>query len=178
MNALDSIISWRRYLRNRLHRVLQKAGWEALRLSVKIGAEDVSPVSLVQDLDFTLLCQCNSIERYALKIPDGKQRFKRSLLEHLPLDQDADAFSEMLHDHYSKIMDFIATLNAKDLDKTLEAPMFTDSVSVQWILEFGSFYEQSVSSRIITVLAMQNPVFRVPWPTSRFLKPVQKLDIH
>ena len=177
MNALESIINWRRYLRNRLHRVLQRAGWESLNMSVKIGAEDVSPVSLVQDLDFTLLCQCNSIERYALKVPENKQRFKRNILEHLPLDQGAEAFSEMLHDHYSVIMDFIATLTRKDLEKVLEAPMFKDSITVQWILEFGSFYEQSVSSRIITVLAMQNPVFRVPWPTTRFLKPVKKLEI-
>jgi len=177
MNALESIISWRRYLRNRLHRVLQRAGWDALNLAVKIGAEDISPVALVQDLDFTLLCQCNSIERYALKISDSRQRFRRSLLEHLPLDQGPDAFSDMLHEHYSMMMDFIGTLSLKDLDKTLEAPMFKDSVTVQWILEFGSFYEQSVSSRIITVLAMQNPVFRVPWPTTRFLKPVKKLDI-
>ncbi|MCD4653689.1 hypothetical protein K8T06_07105 [bacterium] len=177
MNPLESIISWRKYLRNRLHRVLQQTGWKSLNQSVKIGAEEVSPSALVQDLDFTLLCQCNSIERYALNIPDEEQRFRRNILEHLPLDQGPEIYSEKLHEHYSLTMDFIAELTEDDLSKVLKAPMFQDSITIQWLLEFGSFYEQSISSRVITVLSMQNPTFRVPWPTSRFLKPVKKLDI-
>jgi len=177
MNNLESIINWRRYLRNRLHRVLQRAGWESLNETVKIGAEEVSTVSLVQDLDFTLLCQCNSIERYALNIEDSDQLFRRNILEHLPLDQGPDIFAEKLHEHYMEIMNFISSLKKKDLNKVLKAPIFKDSITVQWLLEFGSFYEQSISSRIITVMTMQNPVFRVPWPTSRFMQPVKKMDI-
>lgn len=177
MNALESIINWRRYLRNRLHRVLQRGGWEALNRPVTLGGEEKSCISLVQDLDFTQLSHCHSIEQYALNVPDGTQRFRRNILEHLPRDQGPEVFAEKLQEHYSAMMEFIESLAIHDCDKCLDTPMFTGPITVQWLLEFGSFYEQSITSRVITLLSQQNPSLKVPWPTTMFLKPVKKLDI-
>jgi hypothetical protein len=177
MNALESIINWRKYLRNRLHRVLQRGGWELLNTSVFVGNENITPISLVQDLDFTQLSQCSSIERFALKLPENEQRFQKSFLEHLPTDQGSKIFAEKLHEHYSVMIEFISSISPKDCDKILETPNFKDVISVQWILEFGNFYEQSITSRIVSILAVQDPHFRVPWSTTQFLKPVKKLDI-
>ena len=177
MNALESIINWRRYLRNRLQRVLQRGGWDTMNRPVMMGNDSLIPVSLVQDLDFTLLSHCNSIERYALKIPEGSERFRKNVMEHLPLDQGPEKFSEKLYEHYSVIMEFIGSIPLSLCDKPLDAPSFQGTITVQWLLEFGSFYEQSITSRIITLLMQQDPTFKVPWPTTRFLQPVKKLDI-
>lgn len=177
MNALESIITWRRYLRNRLHRVLQRGGWEALNRPVMLGGQSKTGVSLVQDLDFTQLSHCHSIERFALKTPEDAQRFRRNVLEHLPQDQGPEVFAGKLQDHFAIMVEFIESLSARDCDKQLETPMFTGPITIQWLLEFGNYYEQSITSRIITILTQQDPTFRVPWPTTMFLKPVKKPEI-
>lgn len=171
MNSLESIISWRTYLRNRLHRVLQRAGWD--RLNSAAGEREESPIKLLLELDATQLSHCCSIERYALQSGETELVFGKTRVEPITVDRGPTAFSETFFAHYMMVMSFIESLSADDCLKTLETTLFSTPIHVQWLLEYGNFFEQSITSRIISMIQMKDPNFRVPWSTTCCLKPVK-----
>jgi hypothetical protein len=171
MNSLESIISWRTYLRNRLHRVLQRAGWDRLNHAAEDRGE--TPIKLLLELDAVQLSHCSSIEQYALKIGEAERVFGKNRVEPALVDRDPVVFSETFFAHFMMIMSFIGSLSEDDCLKKLETPFFSTPINVQWLLEYGNFFEQSITGRIIFLMQMKDPKFRVPWSTTCFLKTVK-----
>ncbi len=175
MSSLEAIIKWRGYLRNRLHRVLQRAGWNILNTPISMDNRQETPLDLVQKLDSAHWALCSSIERYALNLPEAEQQFRETTL--LPTQSGPEAFSELFFARFLKIMEFIGSLSRQDCNKLMETNAFSSSVTVQWILEYGCFYEQSVIDEIILSIKLEHPEFSAPWAMSQFMRPVTPPDI-
>ncbi len=175
MSSLEAIISWRRYLRNRLHRLLQRAGWEILNTPISMGDRQEAPIELVQKLDKVHLNICNSIERYAFKLPEAEQRFRK--IDYLPMDTGPVAFSEMFFKHYMMVTAFIESLKSQEWNSLLETKVSTAPVTVKWMVEYCCFYEQSIIDQLIMLIKVEHPEFHVPWAMSQYLRPVVSPDI-
>jgi hypothetical protein len=173
MRVTESILNWRLYLRNRLHRVLERAGWERLRKYGVIEGKKRRPIDLVLELEHVNRSLCCSIMQYAAVISDVGKYVENTQKNVLHSDMSSRDFCEVMFYNHQMITGFIRTLSETDLQLVLNPPVFNNNVSVQWLLEFSNFHEQSITEKTMQLLRQQDPSFYVPWSTNQYMKPLK-----
>ena len=177
MDFIQFHINWKNYVRNRLHELLNRLGVENVFKPLKYDNREITVAGFISDLDYTLQSFFNSIENFALKIPMEEQQFPMHALERIPVDQGADVFGNILYGHYREIIAFLRGLKEEDLSKPLNHPILKGDLDVGWIINYTTLYEQSFSAGLGTILNFNGLNIRVPWATSKFMKPVRPLRL-
>ncbi len=172
MSVLESILNWRLYLRNRLHRGMERAGWERLQKYGVIGEKKLRPLDLIISLDNAQISLCKSIECYAVNNPEMKALVDATKSNTLNDNLAPKVFSETFFQHYCMTTEFIHMLSESDLQLIPNPQLFENAVTVQWLIEFSNFYEQSITERMMHLLRQHEPTFHVPWSTERYMVPV------
>lgn len=176
MDIIRFHLDWKNYLRNRLILLLKNAGTDLVFSTLIRGNSEVSIAEIVGNLDYSQASLMHSIEHFGLSTPSEKKHFDPARIERLPTNKDdAVRFSDLLHDHFDRMIRLIRQLKPDDLLCPLDCPQLKTSLDIGWILQYSSLIEQSTTTEIQCLLDSNDVPVKTVWASSRYMRPAPKL---